>query len=106
MKKTPRTIKELLSSPESWTQNTLARDQNGKSKHHDDLSATSWCLMGAILHVYQHADLVTYERVADMCLSKIGPLSLGEWPKCIVRWNDSPERSYKDIVELLESTGI
>ena len=104
----PLTVRELLSSPDSWTQGVFARDQNGKSVCPDDPSATCWCLMGAILYIFKRENMATYKHVLDVCLNKINPLpTKGEWSvRSMIDWNDSPERSHEDVVELLENTGI
>jgi len=103
MKKTPGTVRELLGSPESWTQDAYARDQHGKPVHQNDSSATSWCLVGAIYCVHGAEAKTAIMR----CLHMINPSDSNEYRTAPVgAWNDSPERSHKDIVELLENTGI
>jgi len=113
MKKTPGTVRELLSSPESWTQGTFARDQDGKSVYPDDPSAMSWCLLGAISYVY-HEDSTACQHVNDLILDYYAKKNYRYVPPenrwyvdtVIEDWNDSTERSYKDIAELLKNTGI
>lgn len=46
------TVAELLSRPENWLKECLARDSKGVPVEPESESATSWCLLGAIIRVY------------------------------------------------------
>jgi len=109
----PQTVKELLSSSVSWTQGAFARDQDGKSVYPHDPSAVSWCLLGAISYVY-HEDCTACQKVNDLIMDYyakknyryVPPENRWHVETVIEDWNDSPERSYEDVVELLKNTGI
>ena len=91
------TVKELLSGPEKWTQGSSARDPSGKSWHVEYEHACCWCLWGAIRfcypNIYQAAQIE--ERVRQVLL--IGS---------IVDWNDAPERTYEEVMAVVEKAGI
>ena len=108
MKTTPRTVRELLSKPTSWTKNAYARDQHGKPVRPNDPSATSWCLEGAISRVYGKDFTARKYASESVILYYTETETWNPWVKAdvIATWNDSPKRSYKDIVELLKNTGI
>ena len=43
---------ELISDPDHWTQNAMARKANGVRTGVDNDDATAWCAMGALYRAY------------------------------------------------------
>jgi hypothetical protein len=89
---------ELLeSSPTAWTQNGLARTDEGAETSPRNLNACSWCAMGAIAKVQNLPDaLEEYNPAAKL-------LALHLTPTSIATWNDAPERTRDDVTQALRS---
>ena len=96
-------IKELLSDPSSWTQHVIARDCKRERVAVNDSSATCFCLYGALRRCYG---------------STINPLSNKEeydiWNRLQqmvpdrdpIGWNDAPERTHAEVLELVTRLDI
>ena len=91
-------IRELLSSPDKWTQGAPARTSDGGIISSCDKKAYCWCLYGAILKVSYETTKVNKKLIRNqlvtMIYRKIG--NIGEW-------NDSHERKHSDVIKLLDS---
>ena len=81
-------VRELLSVPERWTQNTAARDANGEPCETIDPKATCWCIMGAF---WKFADQMF--NTSDMCHIMQNKLA---------NFNDSVNTTHKDVLTLLD----
>jgi hypothetical protein len=89
-------IKELLSSPEKWTQGVSARDKNGDIVYATCATATCFCLMGAIEHCYRN------ENEAELIYKKIRTKVISH----ISIWNDQSYRTFEDVKQLVEELDI
>src|ERR1700686_449534 len=89
-----RKIKEILSSPEKWTQGYIAKDTHGKAVSTKDENAVCFCLIGAT----RKADPDFHYMTAHVFM----PVRIEFATRGISTWNDDPERTYEDIEELLK----
>ena len=103
----------LFSKPGSWTQHVTARKANGSSTCSARGSeATSFCLAAGIERsIYQSflpddykACSVRYRQAYDY-LEGLMEEETGRACVALTRWNDMPERTQTDVLELLK-TGI
>lgn len=93
--------RELISK--GWTQNTYARDKDGEptpSSRNED-KAVCWCLFGALIKAdlkmmneddYSPHFFIKYLEEFE---SKLG--------EDIPRWNDDPQRTQQDVLNLLDN---
>ena len=91
-------VSEVLISPQTWTQEALARMEDGAPCHADHPLAVCWCLLGAI-------DLCYPDPIdRDAARKKIHEAEEG----CvqITEWNDDPFRTYDHIKDIVERAGI
>lgn len=90
---------ELLDKPEKWTQNAFGKLPNGIATGSKDPEACSWCLSGALIKCYDiYEDSSLYQRQRDKVISKLGIH--------ILRWNDTPGRTYEEVIALLKELDI
>jgi hypothetical protein len=94
-------IKELLAKPISWTQGAYARDKDGNGVHIKSKFAISFCLLGAIEYCYDTVpECITI-------LNKIRKeLGIDQFTTWNTAWNDAPERTHKDILDLVTKLDI
>ena len=97
----PKTLVELFSVENSWTQHKYARDINGASTRPESPEATCWCISGGIRRIYdvgnERSHLV-YRRLAE------ATLRLGyEEPSA---WNDDKKTTREQVVSLCEQLKI
>lgn len=85
-----RQLKNLLVSPEAWTQHTSARDKAGAPVRSASIEACSWCLIG------------TLQKVTTTVIRHDDPYKLFGL-KNLTEWNDMPGRTYQEVIDLLDS---
>lgn len=101
--KTP--ILDLLSNPDHWTKNSAYRD-NLKNPCVRS-SATCCCLLGAISlcsssHKLRNENLTkVYKAIID-----INKLDIAVTKLDIVGFNDDPDTTHEDIIEVLEKAQV
>jgi hypothetical protein len=83
-------VKELLSDPSKWTQGANARDSRGIRVPSADPEATCFCIVGALLKCYGTTSTSKYLKIA----AKIQHND-------VVSWNDAPERTHAEVLELV-----
>lgn len=88
-------VRELLSSPDKWTQDFGARGADGLSIEWDSPEATCWCLIGAIVKCYP----TRFEQVRDRIKKHLGVQFLSAW-------NDRIERTFEDVKALVTELDI
>jgi len=86
-------MKKLLANPDAWTQGKYARDAYGKEVHVDSPKATCWCLEGAFIKCYPRNNRKIFKKLVN----KI---------QFIVNWNDAPERTHQDVINVLNELDI
>jgi len=92
-----RKMKKLLDSPEKWTKGATAKNSRGEIISSRDKDAICWCLVGATRRCDPNFHFLTYEIFSPVMEGFVKTVS-------IPIWNDAPERTYEDIVELLNKT--
>lgn len=80
--------RELLSDPARWTKDMAARDAGGEECLVDDITAASWCSLGAVLK--QHPDFKT-EVTAFALLEEAANHN-------VALFNDAPSTTHADIL--------
>ncbi len=94
---------ELLDSPAKWTQNFIARDNNGTPVESGSPLACRWCVMGAISRCYP----IVEERLPAIRAVEeaIKEATEGGYDGA-ADWQDDPERHYSEVYELLRRLDI
>jgi hypothetical protein len=88
-------VKDLLSSPEKWTQQAYAKTKHGIATSSSDPDAFCFCLLGAVHKCYS-IDEIGYIN------QKIQRNIEG----AIAEWNDDPTRTFEEVKQLVESLNI
>lgn len=91
-------IRELLSSPDKWTQGVFARNSSGYRTYELDQDACSFCLMGALYRCY-----IDTEDDGLLVRSKLGQAIEDN---TITGWNDDPKRTFAEVKELVDRLDI
>lgn len=88
---------ELLEKPESWTQGEFARNRSGERTNSNCPTACSWCMIGAMFKCYKGDELYTglFKAISD----HIGDVE-------IYKWNDDPNRTHAEVVDLLKKLDL
>lgn len=102
----------LFSKPGSWTQDVVARKADGSCSSVRGSETTSFCLAAGIERsIYQSflpddykARSVRYRQAYDY-LEGLMQEETGRACVALISWNDMPERTQTDVLELLK-TGL
>lgn len=92
-------VRDLLSPPPSWIQ----------GEYNDDpTEPTCFCLIGALNHVHDNNDGVVdsnfwYDAHALASLTGITYRREHFVTDVIIEWNDNPERTHTDVLNLLDT---
>lgn len=100
-----KTVRELLSDPKRWTQNAFAKNSEGRSlgRFFAEEEACSWCLVGAVKHVYPTYEWgEIYERLAKI----LGKQAFTLRSYVLGVWNDDPARTHQEVLDLVTEAGI
>lgn len=89
---------ELKADPKRWIKGYLALDQNRSSALADSEHAVCWCLEGFVFREmpFDIEERVAFREAASRVLGDAKP-DFG-----ISSWNDAPERTVGDVINLLE----
>lgn len=101
----PRTVQELYSNPEKWTQHYLTRNSMGHDTGLCFSQAHCFCLMGAILYVYGNFTTVMREA-ENRLLDALGERYPSFRGLSYVAWNDAPERTIQEVQEIVKIANI
>ena len=116
---TLRGIRGLFSDPFNWIQGESARDDKGYSVNASSDCATRFCLTGAAYHITFDTTGDTEEYLDNIRESVFSEIckTLGEVPTphenydlvdelwdILVDYNDKAERTYENIIEVLDKT--
>ncbi len=90
---------EILSSPDKWTQHTLARTADGTPTWVSDPSATCFCTFGALILCYTNGKdhMEKKKKLTD---------KIGIRFETVGEWNDQPERTFEEVHALLKELDI
>ncbi len=116
----PNTVAELLEKPENWIQGKLAKDVNKLNCNVDDPAARCWCLVGAIRYVYGNDTVPTLDppffdwnpqtkealNKAESTIEKLYPEYKGFAFTHIPSFNDAPNRTHAEVLEVVNLAGI
>jgi hypothetical protein len=101
---------ELLSSPDTWCQEALAKDAHGNNVSPSHPKAAQWCALAAVQKVYPPP---LWEEAMDRVLRALSvsekgihQLSISDKACCLMEWNDQPQSSYREIREILLEADI
>jgi hypothetical protein len=87
---------ELLSDSSKWTQGASARDARGYSLDPREPNAVCWCITGALCVCYKDFNERTNKvKTLNDVLKSRAPY-----------WNDTPGRTYDEVVTLLRELDI
>jgi hypothetical protein len=96
---------ELLSSPDTWCQESPAKDTRGVKVPALHPQAVKWCALAAIQKVYPP---LQWEEAMDRLLCAlsvsekgIGQLSKSDKACCLMEWNDDRNSSFREIRQIL-----
>lgn len=97
-----------LASPDSWCQYSYAMNAVGKHVTPVSPEATRWCLTGAVESVAQSPFFGEVPKecadalgVLCHCLSRSPPRMRGR-AFGLVGWNDQPDRTHEEVLDLLD----
>jgi hypothetical protein len=96
---------ELLSSPDTWCQESPAEDARGNRVPAFHPEAVKWCALGAIQKTYpplqweQAMDRVL--RLLSVSEKGIRQLTKSDKACCLMEWNDDQNSSFREIREVL-----
>jgi hypothetical protein len=101
---------ELLNSPETWCQESPAKDRQGHKLQAFDPRAAKWCALGAIQKTYSPAGWVT---AMDRVLSALSYSDAGidqmtpDDKACsLMEWNDDRQTSFQEMREIFLNEDI
>lgn len=100
---------KLLDKPKRWTQRANARTSpdGGGLTAATDAAATCWCLGGAIYKVAADLMPTANVRVRSLVMMDASEAlfpDADDPAETLVNWNDSPDRTYSEVRDLLVST--
>ena len=101
-------VEELLSSPERWTQGTMARSAGGGRVSPHSGYAVAWCLVGAIKRCY--TDPTPAINKVARSLRDREVVQPDGWIETnittVLWWNDHRERTWQDVIRLVKRLEI
>ena len=96
---------ELLSSPDTWCREAVAKDAHGDNVTPFDPEAVQWCALAAVQKVYPPAEweeaMNRVLRALSVSEEGIKQLSKSDKACCVMEWNDQQESSYREIRQIL-----
>jgi hypothetical protein len=101
---------ELLSSPDTWCQDSPAEDEYGKKVPALHPHAVKWCALAAIQKAYSP---LQWEEAMDRLLRALSvsekgiyQLSKSDKACCLMEWNDDHNSSFREIREILQEADV
>lgn len=96
-------VKQLFSSEKRWVKHTYATDKNGAACGVQSDKAFSFCLDGALSRCYTpNGKYWDVRTLVDVAIKK---MTRGRFSG-VVRWNDYPRRTFKQVRKLIEDLNI
>lgn len=90
-------IRELLSDESKWTKGARARNPEGLPTSEFSSDARCWCVSFAAVKCYG------VDR-AGLVIAKLSS-AVGS-PRSLASWNDAPERTFKEVKELVDRLDV
>ena len=101
---------ELLSSPDTWCQESPAEDARGNKVPAFHPKAVKWCALAAIQKTYPSSQ---WEEVMDRLLRAlsvseegIALMTISDKAGSLMEWNDDGKCSFRDIRETLLQANV
>lgn len=94
-----KTVLEILSEQDRWTNNHLARNKYGSPVNPESEDAIRWCIVGACRKVYGAAS-----KECDEAIEKIQAEIYKVSHSKIPRFNDT--RIYPEVLKILQAAKI
>jgi hypothetical protein len=108
--KAPMKVHELLKLPESWCQDSPARDRQGHKLQTFDRRAVKWCTLSAVQVAYPPSQ---WEEAMDRLLLALSVSSRGlnqmtksDKACCLMEWNDDHRSSFQEVREVMLSADV
>jgi hypothetical protein len=108
--KRPMKVHELLKLPESWCQDSPARDRQGHKLQTFDRRAVKWCTLSAVQVAYPPSQ---WEEAMDRLLLALSVSSRGlnqmtksDKACCLMEWNDDHRSSFQEVREVMLSADV
>ena len=89
--------RDLIATPDNWTQGEYARDGHGHATRPRNSRAVCWCSSGAIMKVMD----VDYSP--DDALAVLHQAGGFQWDMNIPKWNDSMNRKHSEVLALFDA---
>ena len=93
--------RQLLQPPQSWSQGAFAYNKGDHRVSHNDASACSWCLEGAIRRVAKRGRALEIHIERALLLVR----AIIHVPGCYVSiqgWNDRETTKHSDVLHVLD----
>jgi hypothetical protein len=97
---------ELLSSPDTWCREVLAKDARGDNVFPFDPEAVQWCALAAYPPPQWEEAINRVLRALSVSEKGIEQLSQSDKACCVMEWNDQQESSYVEIRKILLEAGV
>lgn len=98
----PSTVLELFEGHiERWTTKTFSRDSSGNVTGIQSPHTTCWCLLGAIWFIYDRPEFGDAISRAAEAVKKLYDTDIG-----IAEWQDQPERTFEEVLEVVKEAKI
>ena len=101
---------QLLTSAQTWCQESPAQDSAGTKLQALDPRAVKWCVLGAIQKAYPPVgwNAVMDNLLRGLSVSELGIKQMNGSDKAcsIMEWNDDPQCSFEEVKELLVGIDI
>jgi len=97
-------VRELLSDESKWTKGTYARNSENIRVYATSLEASRWCLVGALRKCYPGFGEDYYE--AQRKIENTLGHSIHSFVCYLPDWNDAPERTFKEVKDLVNKANV
>src|SRR5258705_13264354 len=101
---------ELLSSSESWCQESPAKDARGNKVEALNPQAVKWCALAAIQKTYPSSEweeaMNRLLRALSVSEEGIARMTISDKAGSLMEWNDDGKCSFRDIRESLLEANV
>jgi len=100
-------VHELLKDPARWCKGEYARDAKGERVSPLSSSACQWCLLGAVRKEWPSVsdECRAKEKIrAALCIANFSLAAI--IAQTVFDWNDAPERTHAEVLEVVRKAGI
>lgn len=101
---------EILSQPDAWTKGRYAETRNGDTCNPRSETAVRWCMLGAIDRAMEEQPDCAYRnavmKVATYLREALHVQVIADKTNIISHWNDAPERTAEDVIDVLRKLDL